>query len=143
MKKFIDSKGDPAFRFRIIGLWTVDVRDLKLVLTKDPKDPKMFRKIIQGDETQERRRPGGKRTDAPILIKRKVDEGGFDFGWIWAKEIMGDDETMPSVNQIRVGLGNEAKFLIKKAMGDAHDQYKVVQAENNAEEIWNNILALA
>ena len=62
VKKFIDSKGDPAFRFRIIGLWTVDVRDLKLVLTKDPEDPKMFRKIIQGDETQERRRPGGKRT---------------------------------------------------------------------------------
>ena len=49
---------------------------------------------------------------------------------------------MPSVNLIRVGLGNEAKFLIKKAMGDAHDQYKVVQAENNAEEIWNNMLAL-
>ena len=55
----------------------------------------------------------------------------------------GDEYTMPSVNLIRVGLGNEAKFLIKKAMGDAHDQYKVVQAENNAEEIWNQIIALA
>lgn len=143
VKKFKDSKGDPAFRYRIIGLWTVDVLDLKLVLTKDPSDPKMFRKLLQGGETQDRRRPGGKRTATPILIKRKIDEGGGDFGYIWAREIMGGNSgTMPSVNLIRVGLGNEAKFLIKKAMGDAHDQYKVVQAENNAEEIWNNMLAL-
>ena len=55
----------------------------------------------------------------------------------------GDWDTMPSVNLIRKGLANEAKFLIKRAMGDVHDQYRVVQAENNAEEIWNNILALA
>ena len=88
MKKFNDTKGDPAFRFRIIGLWTVDVRDLKLVLTKDPTDSKMFRKLLKGGETQERRRPGGKITDTPILIKRKMDECGSDFGMIWAKEIM-------------------------------------------------------
>ena len=56
---------------------------------------------------------------------------------------MGHSATMPSVTQIREGLGNEAKFLIKKAMGDAHDQYKVVQAENNAEEIWIKIIDLA
>ena len=80
MKKFKAMKGDPAFRYRIIGLWTVDILEKKLVLTKDPEDPKMFRKIIQGDETQERRRPGGKRTATPILIKRKIDEGGYNFG---------------------------------------------------------------
>ena len=73
-----------------------------------------------------------------------MDEDGVDFGWIWAEETMGGDwDTMPSVNLIRKGLANEAKFLIKRAMGDVHDQYRVVQAENNAEEIWNNILALA
>ena len=51
--------------------------------------------------------------------------------------------TMPSVNQIIEGLANEAKFLIKQAMGNAHSQYKVVQAENNADQIWHNMFGVA
>ena len=50
---------------------------------------------------------------------------------------------MPSVNQIIEGLANEAKFLIKQAMGNAHSQYKVVQAEKNSDQIWHKMFKVA
>ena len=54
----------------------------------------------------------------------------------------GNHTTFPSVNQIIDGLANEAKFLIKQAMGNA-SQYIVVQAENNAEQIWFKMFQVA
>ena len=77
-------KGDSAYRFRVLGLWTADLLEHKLVLTQDMENAKMFRKFIKGGHTQERRRPGGKRTEMPILIKKKIDEGGESFGETWA-----------------------------------------------------------
>ena len=140
-KIFKQNKGDPAFRFRTLGLWTADLLEYKLVLTKDMENAKMFRKFIGGDHTQERRRPGGKRTAVPILIKKKIDEGGHDFGWTWAVEF--NNGGFPSYNQIRIGLTQEARFQIRQAMGDAHKQYKVVEAEDNAEQTWNKLIEVA
>ena len=40
------------------------------------------------------------------------------------------------MNQIRDGIASEAKFLIKKAMGNSHNQYKVVEAQDNHEQIF-------
>ena len=77
-------KGDSAYRYRVLGLWTADLLEQKLVLTQDMKDAKMFRKFIRGDHTQERRRPGGRRTRMPILIKRHIGEEGWNFGLTWA-----------------------------------------------------------
>ena len=79
-------KGDTAYRFRVLGLWTADLLEHKLVLTQDMENAKMFRKFTKGGQTQERRRPGGKRTEMPILIKKKIDEGGYSFGETWAIE---------------------------------------------------------
>ena len=83
-------KEDNAYRFRTLGRWTADLLEYKLVLTADMDNAKMYRKFIKGDHTQERRRPGGKRTELPILIKRNMGEGGLNFGYYWAKEIMRD-----------------------------------------------------
>ena len=91
-------KGDTAYRFRVLGLWTADLLEHKLVLTQDMENAKMFRKFIKGGHTQERRRPGGKRTEMPLLIKKKIDEGGIGFGMTWAIELNG--HSMSSVNQI-------------------------------------------
>ena len=55
----------------------------------------------------------------------------------------GDMWTMPSVNQIIDGLSKEAKLLIRLAMGDVHNQFKVVEAENNAAQAWNKLFATA
>ena len=74
---------------------------------------------------------------------RLIGEVGSSFGWTWAYEIMGSGLNMPSVNQIIEGLANEAKFLIKQAMGNAHSQYKVVQAQNNAAQIWHKMFGVA
>ena len=79
-KIFKQNKGDPAFRFRVLGIMTADLLEHKLVLTKDMENAKMHRKFIKGGHTQQRLRPGGKRTAVPILIKKKIDEGGSSFG---------------------------------------------------------------
>ena len=60
------------------------------MLTADPKNAEMHRQFIRGDQTQQRRRPGGKRTATPILIKKEIDKFASDFGITWAKEIMGN-----------------------------------------------------
>ena len=57
------NKGHPDYRYRNVGIYTVDVLKKILVLTRDPENTKMHRQYIPGGQTQHRRRPGGKRTD--------------------------------------------------------------------------------
>ena len=82
-----------------------------LVLTRDPENIKLHRRYISGGQAQQRRRPGGKRAEVPILIRRKIGDRGDDFGWAWAKKF--NNHGNPSVNQLRDGIANEAKFLIR------------------------------
>ena len=50
-KIFKEMKGDTAYRFRILGIWTADLLEHKLILTQDMDDAKMFRKFIRGVHT--------------------------------------------------------------------------------------------
>ena len=77
-------KSDPDYRLYNLGLWTADLKEYKLVLTADPSNTEMHRQFIRGNQTQQRRRPGGKRTDTPILIKKEIDKNSSCFGMTWA-----------------------------------------------------------
>ena len=56
---------------------------------------------------------------------------------------MEDEEAMPTYKLIEDGIANEAKLLIKQAMGNAHSQSKVVEAQHNHEKIWRKMFKVA
>ena len=48
-EQYKKSKGLLVYRFRNLGIWTVDVLTKTLVLTRDPENTKMHRVYIAGD----------------------------------------------------------------------------------------------
>ena len=84
----------------------------------------MHRRVIRGDNTQERRRGKSERFGNHSLhLKRKISNEDMDLetnyiGNKYAEDILGSKSKIPSMKQIRDGLGTEAEFQIKRSMGN-------------------------
>lgn len=69
----------------------------------------------------------------------KADFGQLNWtGRTWRLEH--NNKKLPSMKQIRDGLVKESKVQIKNVMGDAEDQQNIIDAQNESEKTWTELM---
>ena len=79
---YLASNGDKKYRYVILGVWTVDVKDRLKMLTEEPENTSMHRIVLRGT-VHERQRPtnsrfGGGSLIAPLKLRDITAENNDD-----------------------------------------------------------------
>ena len=143
---YLTSNGDKQYRLVVLGVWSVDIKERLKIFTDDPDNTSMHRIVVRGS-THQRQRPQNSRfvqgSVRDSLIKRKISDK-IERNWIgekWKKEH--NNNKLPSLNQIEVGLVMEAMVQIQLAMGKISEQQHIVTAKANIKKTWEDLLAEA